>query len=126
MPDNVAYLYLTEIDLIRVGNKDSPRLDHVREAKDTDVYLRNGISMVVSNGKGVCLFTEEELAKRSFSGWVWKMPRNTTMPTGLGIYSDHSGHFMICPRFDMPLDQYKGLLSQLAVTCQRMRKIGGK
>jgi hypothetical protein len=45
------------------------------------------------------------------------------MPTGLGLVNDHGGHFMVCPVTDMPVDKYKTLLSELALACERVRKV---
>lgn len=125
IPENVPFLYLAEIDLFRIGNSESPRLDRVR-AVDIDTYDRNGIRMVRANGKGISVFTEADLSRARFEGWVWKIPHGTQMPLGLGLINDHGGHFMICPISDMPLDEYKALLSKLALLCERVRKMPGR
>ena len=78
-----------------------------------DTYNLDGFRMMQANGKGISLFTEEELAKRRFAGWVWKIPVGTVLPDGLGLHNDHDGHFMLCPTTNMLLDRYKLLLTKL-------------
>ena len=90
---------------------------------DIDTYDRNGIQFVKANRKGISLFTEADLLRTRFAGWVWKIPQGTGMPSGLGLVNDHGGHFMVCPVTDIPLDEYKTLLSKLALACKRVRKV---
>lgn len=123
VPDNLPYLYLAQVDLFRVGNSESPRMDRVRINKDIDIYEQNGIPMVRANGKGISLFTEEEIQQTRFEGWAWKIPHGTPMPNGLGLFNDHPGHFMLCPISSMPVDEYKALLSKIALTCERVMKV---
>ena len=72
-------------------------MDKVRLNKDIDIYERNGIPMVRANGKGISLFTEVEIQRTRFEGWAWRIPSGTPMPSGLGLFNGHPGHFMICP-----------------------------
>ena len=123
IPDDVPYLYLFQVDLFRVGNSESPRIDRVRANKDVDVYEQNGILMVRANGKGISLFTEEAIKQTRFEGWAWKIPRGTPLPSGLGLFNDHPGHFMICPVNNMLVDEYKALLSKIALACERVMKV---
>ncbi len=108
-------LCLSEADLFRVGNAESPKLDHIRAA-DVDAYNLNGLRMVQANGKGISPFSEEELAKRRFAGWVWKLPAGTVLPDGLGLHNDYDGHFMLCPITSMLLDTYRALLDEIALS----------
>lgn len=123
VPVSIPFLYLAEVDLFRIGTAESPRLDKVRENKDVDLYDRNGITVIRANGKGISLFTEEEIRRTRFSGWVWKIPRGTPMPTGLGLYNDHENHYMICPIKDVTVGEYKARLGKIASTCERVMKI---
>ena len=123
VPESIPFLYLAEVDLFRVGTAESPRLDKVRENKDVDLYDRNGVTVIRANGRGIALFTEEEIRRTRFNGWVWKIPHGTPMPSGLGLYSDHANHYMICPIKDMPVNEYKELLSAIASKCERVMKI---
>ena len=78
--------------------------------------------MVISNGKGVSLSTKERLDKTQMSGWVWKICRGTQVPFGLKLLNDRPGHYSICPVSNMPLDEFIGLLSKLALKCQKVFK----
>ena len=125
VPDTIPFLYLTEVDLFRIGTAESPRLDKVRENKDVDLYQRNGVNLIRANGKSVSLFTEDEIRRTRFNGWIWKIPQGTPTPSGLGLYSDHKNHYMLCPVRDMTVNEYKALLGTLASTCERVMKIVG-
>lgn len=78
VPESIPFLYLTAVDLYRIGNSESPKLDRVR-AVDIDTYDRNGIKMIKANEKGISLFTESDLTKTRFEGWAWKKPHGTAM-----------------------------------------------
>jgi|TARA_Y100000296_G_C5139004_1_gene239886 hypothetical protein len=82
----------------------------------------NGITVVIANGKGVSLSTKERLDKTQMSGWVWKIIRGTQVPSGLRLINDRPGHYSICPTANMPLDEFVGLLSKLALKCQKVFK----
>lgn len=109
-------------DLFRLGNSSGPRLENVRRPKDIDTVELNGILMVISNGKGVSLSTKSRIEKTPMSSWVWKITRGTPLPHGLRLINDREGHYSICPLVNMPLDEFKGLLSKLAVKCQKVFK----
>jgi hypothetical protein len=120
------YLYSFAEDLFRLGNATSPRLDHVRDT-DVDTLERNGIQMVIANGKGISLFNLEELNRRKsrLNGWVWKIPQGTQPPSGLAIRPDPKspGHFFLCPVSDMTMEKYRALLSKLVRYGVRTQKI---
>ena len=113
------YLYLSQDDLYRFGNSGSPRLDEIRP-NDVDIYELNGIAHVRANGKGISLLTEQGAAHKP--GWLWRVPENTPMSSGLALNPDRPGHFSLCPVSDMTVDRFRALLSELAVGCQRVRK----
>lgn len=115
-------LFLAPEDLYRLGNATSPRLTHVRRPKDIDTIEVNGITVVVANGKGVSLATKDRIDKTPVSGWVWKISKGTQMPIGLKLINDRMGHYSICPQSNMPLDEFIGLLSKLAMRCQKVFK----
>lgn len=63
-------------------------------------------------------------APNTFKGDSWeyyRIPRGTQLPIGLAIVRDrynprmNATHFTIAPAHDMPLDQFKRLLDQLAI-----------
>ena len=118
----VVDLYLAPEDLFRLGNATDPRLTHIRRPKDIDTVEINGLLVVIANGKGISLATEERISKSPVSGWVWKISKGTQMPQGLRLINDRPGHYSICPMSNMPLDEFKGLLSKLALKCQKVFK----
>ena len=76
-------LYFTPEDLFRLGNSTTPRLTNVRRPKDVDTTEINGITVVISNGKGISLSTKDRLEKPPMSGWVWKISKGIQVPVGL-------------------------------------------
>lgn len=115
-------LYFAPEDLYRLGNSSGPRLTNVRRPKDVDTTEINGITVVIANGKGISLSTKERLDNTAMSGWVWKISKGVTVPTGLKLLNDRPGHYSICPVSNMPLDEFIGLLSKLALKCQKVFK----
>ena len=120
-------------DLYRLGNSTSPKLHNVR-ADDVNTYERNGIVMVVANGKGISLITEARLKRieKVATGYVWKLPANLPMPSGLALNPDMASilnpgglpdHYFLCSISDMTLSEYTGLLSKLALKLERTRKL---
>lgn len=115
-------LYFAPEDLFRLGNSSGPRLTNVRRPKDVDTTEINGICVVIANGKGISLSTKSRLDKTPMSGWVWKIGRGTQMPVGLKLINDRPGHYAVCPISNMALDEFIGLLSKLALKCQKVFK----
>lgn len=116
----IVDLYLVPEDLFRLGNASNPRLTHVRRPKDIDTFEVNGITVAVANGKGLSLATKDRLDRSPSGGWVWRIPKGTPMPLGLKLLNDRPGHYSVCPTNNMPLDEYIGLLSKLALRCQKV------
>ncbi len=123
---NSEYLYLYAEDLYRLGNSTEPRLTNVRP-DDILTYDRNGVEMVRATGVGISLSNTAHLRKREgfLKGWLWRIPPNTLLPDGLALRPDprDSGHFFLCPVSDMTMNKYKALLSELALRCEKTRKI---
>ena len=115
-------LFLAPEDLFRFGNATSPRLTHIRRPRDVDTIEINGITVVVANGKGLSLATQDRLDKTPINGWVWKIAKGAHMPFGLKLVNDRPGHYSVCPQSNMPLDEFIGLLSKLAIKCQKVIK----
>ncbi|CAM4448980.1 hypothetical protein SHLI107390_18415 [Shewanella livingstonensis] len=44
------------------------------------------------------------------------------MPVGLTLINDRLGHYTVCPTSNMALDEFIGLLSKLALKCQKVFK----
>lgn len=90
--------------------------------------------MVVANGKGVSLITEERLKRieRTASGYVWRLPANSSLPSRLALNPDIDSirslggkpeHYLLCPVSDMNLEEYLRLLSSLENGLERIRKL---
>lgn len=109
-------------NLFRLGNATGPRLDNIRRPKDVDTTEINGILVVIANGKGISLSTKDRIESTPMSGWVWKIPKGTSVPVGLKLLNDRPGHYSIAPTSNIPLDEFKGLLSKLALKCQKVFK----
>jgi len=106
-------LYMLDEDLCRLGNATSPKLHNVR-SDDVKTYERNGIVMVLANGKGVSLITETRLKRiaKVATGYVWKLPANLPIPPGLALNPGMGSilkpgglpeHYFLCPVSDMTL-----------------------
>lgn len=118
--------YLLESDLYRLGNSQSPRLDHVRVPKDTPTIFRGPIEFVSPGLIGISLMDEVrlneriQLARRAGSavGHVWKIPRGVSVPLGLVVRVDprDKSHLLVGPAVSMPLEKFKGLLLELAAS----------
>jgi len=111
--------YMCPEDVFRLGNATSPKIANVRPS-DVDWTKINDIIVVIANGRGVSVFSENELKKRDMSGWVWQFNATTPMPPGLKLVSDYEGHYMICPATNMPMDKFKGLLEEVGVKAFRV------
>ncbi|KPJ92107.1 MAG: hypothetical protein AMJ53_10030 [Gammaproteobacteria bacterium SG8_11] len=122
------------IDLYRLGNKSSNKLDVIRDrdiqemefyrspgCKDSKVPTGTpGEVRWVKGGPlgGISLF--DDVATAPISGRFWyKIPENVTLPDGLGLYDSRkkpgkATHYTIFPTHDMPLDDFIVLLKELA------------
>ncbi len=78
--------------------------------------------MVRADNKGVSLRTWDDFQRMRMTGWMWELPKGITLPRGLNLFNDHGGHYMVVPLCDMPVDQFKGLLCQLALDCRKVAK----
>jgi len=115
----VDYFYIVPEDVFQLGNKADSRLSHIRP-KDVDTIEINGITVVIANGMGISVFDSNDIRRVQMTGWVWKIPANTHMPTGLKLVQDKPGHYCIAPISNMPIDKYKGLLEELALSATRV------
>ncbi len=113
-------------DLYRLGNATSPKLENVR-VQDVDTYEHLDELMVRANGRGISLGNNQYLEKLQLCGWLWKLPATIIIPQGLLLHSDPNpakmGHFLICPNSDMTMGNYRTLLSELGLLCERTRKL---
>ncbi|WP_435237186.1 hypothetical protein ACR30L_06330 [Psychromonas sp. PT13] len=120
--DGLTFFYFSLEDLCRLGNSSGPQLTNVRRPKYINTTEINGITVVVSNGKGISLSTKERLDKTPMSGWLWKIGKGIQVPQSLKLINDRPSHYSICPTSNMPLDEFIGLLSKLALKCQKVFK----
>ena len=114
-------LYLSDEDLFRLGNANDPRLDHVREKKDAETYMADGILFVKANGRGISLFSENRI--KGLKGWHWMLKAGSSIPPGLVLIDEQNGHYLLCPDRDMSMDNYKGLLNTLKKFCERVGEV---
>jgi hypothetical protein len=113
--------YVVPEEVFRVGNSDIPRMHMVRPS-EIDITEINGVKVVVANGRGVSLYTIEELKKTTLTGWIWRFSANTQIPPGLKLVNDKPGHYCVAPIQNMPVDLYKGLLGQMGLKAQKFWK----
>jgi len=110
--------YIIPEEVFRVGNGSSPRMHMVRSS-EVDLTEVNGMKMIIANGRGVSLYTKDELARTFLTGWIWKFEARTMIPLGLKLVNDKTGHFCVAPVHNMPLDQYKGLLERMGMKAEK-------
>lgn len=115
--------YLTQETLYRLGNSSSPLLTKVRPG-EIDTMQVNGISMIISNGKGVSLYNKNGLDLAPLSGWVWEIKQNTPLPFGLRLVKDNKpeGHYSLCPARNMPISEFVSLLENVVIHCKKSFK----
>ena len=118
-------IYILPEELFRIGNKETPKLSHVR-SKDVETMQLNGITVIIANGKGISVFDKTGINQSNMTGWVWRFPPNTRPPQGLKLVNDKPHHYGIAPVTNMPLDKYKGLLEEMALKATMVFKNEGK
>lgn len=126
--ENFFVANFTSIALYRSGNATEPRLNQVRIPPrdgtiDIEIYEKevNGKKMIYvdSTSGGISTFDAPLPSQNKKVRW-WKIPAGTLIPHGLDITKDHTigainiTHYTIRPINDMPLNEYKKLLSILA------------
>jgi hypothetical protein len=79
--------FIVPEEVFRVGNGGSPRMHMVRPS-EVDLTEINGVKVIIANGRGVSLYTKDELNNTPLSGWVWKFKVHTTIPQGLKLVND--------------------------------------
>jgi len=119
----IEEFYIFPEEVHRVGNSGSHKLSAIRVG-EVDTFSMKGVTMVVSNGKGVSLFTLEGIMSEGLSGFAWKFEKLTQVEHGLRLVKDEKpGHYMLAPVSNMPVDQYKGLLEKMGLRCSKYLKI---
>ncbi|MCB8874058.1 Tse2 family ADP-ribosyltransferase toxin [Acidisoma silvae] len=96
---------ITTVDLYRLGNNASARLDNVR-SQDVTHYQNSGMTWVKAGTGGISTFDKPIHGK----GRLWHLPAGHDYGTLLLVWNDHGQHWSWEPTQDMPLDDYKRLL----------------
>lgn len=123
-------LYLLPTELYRVGSNTSPKLDRVRIPRDVsfaNTYEENGMVWIRAGLHGVSLFTLEGIKEKMQyfdpNDMVWQLPQTIRVSFGLGIKNDHGHHYVIHPLQNMPLDEFKGKVAELAKQAKAFIKV---
>lgn len=107
-------------DLFRVGNVQTPRLDHIRE-RDIEIISFEGKLFVLPNTGGISAFNKINTKLR---GTWWKCPAGTIYPQELKIICDRQfgelKHYSVQPAFPMPLELYRAKLLEFAECFQKI------
>ena len=115
--------YIFPEEVYRVGNSSSPKMTALRVG-EIDVYELKGVRMVVSNGKGISVFTLDGLRAEGLTGHAWKFNKNTPIEAGLKLIDDEKPeHYTLAPTKNMPIDEYKSLLEKMGLKCSKYLKI---
>lgn len=83
-----------------------------------DITIDNGWVRIRDIPRGISTFDRPNIFEGSWC--YYKIPKGTVLPPGLAIVKDHynrafgATHYTIAPARDMPLTQFKELLTQLA------------
>jgi hypothetical protein len=94
----------TPVDLYRMGNALSPRLNHIRD-KDIQMHEDGDRTWVVANSGGISTFS----VRRNDKNW-WKLDQGTEIPNELRVVNDHGNHWLWEPSYSMPIDIYREAL----------------
>lgn len=88
---------------------------------DIKVESRGGVEWVCVKDRPRGLSTFDKAGLPEGKGWeYYQIPKGTILPAGIAIIKDEfntrfgANHYTIAPAFDMPLDQFKSKLAQLA------------
>lgn len=104
----------TNIELFRVGNSASARLDHVRPTIDISTFSQNGAEWVKAGSGGAS--TLEAMDLGLLKGKWWRLAAGTDYDdTRLKVWNDQTGHWTWDPTQDMPLSDYKDALAAVNV-----------
>ncbi len=104
----------TSIDLYRMGNATSPRMDNVRP-QDVEYYESSGEIWVVENSGGISTFAIQGAVKN----W-WKLDQGAVIPDALHLVNDYGDHWAWEPGYTMRLDEYKTALQSVAPRFYKM------
>jgi hypothetical protein len=103
----LAQTKTTSVDLYRLGNASSSRMDNVRD-QDVTKFTKNGVVWVKSRSGGISTFSSPSNQKNE-----WKLSKGASYPDGLFLNNDKGTHWQWEPSSDMSLDDYTRLLQQV-------------
>ncbi|MGH6988811.1 MAG: hypothetical protein ACREFD_15660 [Stellaceae bacterium] len=107
----------TPLDLFRLDNMVSARLDHVRP-RDIAMFDRGGDKWVKVGTGGVSTW---DAVDRSLTGRWWRLPAGTDCDdTRLSLVNDHANHRLWEPAFDMELAMYGHALARVSAKFLRV------
>ncbi len=95
----------TPVDLYRMGNAISSRMDNIRE-KDIEIYEDGRKIWVAANSGGISTFSVRGNGKN----W-WKLDLEAEIPDRLRVVNDYASHWLWEPSYSMPLDEYQWILA---------------
>ncbi|NJL41182.1 MAG: hypothetical protein HC899_34005 [Leptolyngbyaceae cyanobacterium SM1_4_3] len=98
----------TPVDLYRMGNAMSARMDHVR-SKDIDLYEVDGECWVAAGSGGISTFAVQGSGKN----W-WRLDQNAVIPNELRLINDYGNHWLWEPSYAMPIATYKVALQRVS------------
>lgn len=121
------------LDLFRLGSSQSNKIDVIRDRdiEEIDFYRCQGSDSKLPTGNsgevrwvkggpngGISLFDDIETAPITGKFW-YRIPIDVEIPGGLGLCDSRkrpnkATHYTIFPAVDMPLDNFKLLLRQIA------------
>jgi hypothetical protein len=99
-----GFVRKTPVDLYRMGNAASPRLENIR-MKDIEIYEQEGRQWVTANSGGISTFS----IRGSGRNW-WKLDQGSEIPNELRVVNDYSNHWLWEPSYSMPIDDYRQAL----------------
>jgi hypothetical protein len=97
----------TPVDLYRMGNAISARLENIR-TKDIDIYEDSGGDWVSANSGGISTFS----ICGSGKNW-WKLDQGCEIPNELRVVNDYGNHWLWEPNYSMPLVDYQRALKSV-------------
>jgi hypothetical protein len=108
-PDQLGH---TRVDLYRLGNATSARMDAVRLKSDIETFIREAISWVRANSGGIATWDAASylITQR---GTLWKLPAGSIIGDALVVRNLAPGSWEWQPAYDMPLAEYVSELSRL-------------
>jgi hypothetical protein len=116
--------YIFPEEVFRLGNSTSHKLTAIK-AREVTVITINAVPVIVADGRGVSVFTLEGILREGLTGFAWQFAKGTPVTQGLKLILDplKDGHYFLCPRENMPVDKYKGLLEEMGVRCHKYLQI---